>query len=91
MCVNNVFGIECSLVIKYLSITDSKQFYKRLRDSYEPEIDFVIKRKMVEHSMNSLKNTYHITFDCFEKLCLASKSVKGAEVRDYVIIVNKIY
>lgn len=82
-CTINTFGIDCEKVINYLSITSSKHFYRRLRELYELNIDYIIKKKIVDEDRNSLKNFYHITFDCFEKFCLASKSPKGVEVRNY--------
>lgn len=86
--MQNKFGINALLLIKYLDCINSKKFYERLRTNYILNIDY-IKIKALEQSKNNKKIHYFITFDCFEKICMMSRTVKGNSVRDYFIILRK--
>lgn len=88
MCEYTMFGINGDAIVKYLSLVEVKKFYKRIRNNYELNVDYIIKRTETD-SINSLKNSYYFTFDCFEKLCMLSNTSKGVAVRDYFIILRK--
>ena len=89
LCENNTYGINTELIIKYLEYKDSKKFYERLRKKYFVNIDFVIKRRLNLSSKAAKRVDYFISLDCFEKICMSSKTQKGDSVRDYFIILRK--
>ena len=47
LCENELFGINVELIIKYLEYNDLDRFYKRLRNNYEINVDFIIKRSII--------------------------------------------
>jgi phage anti-repressor protein len=89
LCENKTFGINAELIIKYLEYNDSKKFYERLRKNYKIEIDFIIKRKIQKSQKNVRDTDYMLSLDCFEKICMESRTEKGKGVRDYFILLRK--
>jgi phage anti-repressor protein len=89
LCENNNHGINCDLVINYLEYKNTKKFYERLREKYVHNIDFIIKRKINPGSKTAKRVEYFISLDCFEKICMESRTSKGEAVRDYFIILRK--
>ena len=89
LCEKNNFGIDAELVIKYLEYNNSKKFYERLRVKYNIKYDYIIKRKINPGSKTAKRVDYFISLDCFEKICMESRTPKGEAVRDYFIILRK--
>lgn len=89
MCKKDVFGIEASLVIKYLKLTNSRKFYERLKNTYTLGSDYIIKRLMEQKEKGKQNVFYYVSFDCFERICMLSRSKIGNETRDYFIILRK--
>ena len=89
LCENNKFGIHVELVIKYLEYKNIDKFYERLRANYKINIDYIIIRKLKTGSKSAKRVDYFITLDCFEKLCMTSRTSKGESVRDYFITLRK--
>lgn len=78
-----------NLVLDYLEISQRVEFMKRFRVAYVENQDY-------ERHATSKKNTkdvksiyYCVNLDTFEKICMASKSKKANEVRDYFILLRK--
>lgn len=86
MCIDNSFGIEGSLIIKYLSLDNVIKFYERVRSHFKENLDYIVKAKNIGPNN---KNIYYFTFACFEKICMASKSSKGTAARNYMVIVRQ--
>jgi hypothetical protein len=81
-CRNKQFGIPLDQVLVYLGINVRKRFYERFRKRYVLMEDYVIVRKK-EKSVSGSKNAiYYVSFDTFEKICMASRTKKADEVRD---------
>ena len=89
ICLNNTFGISVESVADYLGITNISHFTERIRKKYVIKIDYVIIRRKGE-SVKDVKDVYYfISFDCFEKICMQSKTKMANDVRDYFIILRK--
>jgi phage anti-repressor protein len=89
LCDKETYGIDAEILIKYLEYKDSKKFYERLRANYKLNKDFIIKRK-IQKSTKGIKDVnYFLTLECFEKICMESRTSKGEAVRDYFIILRK--
>ena len=89
LCENTKFGINVELVIKYLDYKDEQKFIEKIRNNYIIKQDFIIKRKLNPGSKSAKRVEYLLSLDCFEKICLTSKTSKGNDVRDYFIILRK--
>ena len=89
-CYRNKHGIPIEDVIKYLGISKEKKFMERLRENYKEQLDYVIIRSANKKLMKGDKQVhYFISFDCFEKICMNSRTDRGNEVRDYFIELRK--
>ena len=89
LCQNNNFGIDAYIVIKYLNITDSQSFYRRLRSNYKLNSDYIITKLNQKLQKGKQDTFYYISFETFEKLCMNSTSIKGEQFRDYFIMLRK--
>ena len=89
LCVGNTHGINAEAVIKYLEYASSKTFYERLRANYKINHDFIIKRKIQKSQKGVRDVEYFLTFECFEKICMLSRTTKGDSFRDYFITLRK--
>jgi hypothetical protein len=85
MCNSDTFGIDCDDIIAYLAVTSKKKFRERVRDNYKINIDYI--RRNFTDNVRDVK--YFVTFNCFENICAASATKKGAETRDYFTIIRK--
>lgn len=89
LCENNKYGIVVDEIIKYLELKSKKIFVEKLREKYTVNRDFVIKR-IKQKSQKGIQDVfYYVSFDCFEKICMSSKSKKANDVRDYFITLRK--
>lgn len=88
LCENNIFGIKLDSVIEYLDIKLQKKFYIRFRENYKVQQDYVIVR-LNNKKRNEKKVIYYISFDTFEKICMASRTKKADQVRDYFVTLRK--
>jgi phage anti-repressor protein len=88
-CDRNKFGIEGSQITNYLGFKNPKKFHERVRDRYILNHDYIIKKYKLRNTNNTPRISYYFTFDCFEKICMMSKTQKGNAVRDYFIILRK--
>lgn len=90
MCKKSVYGINLESVINYLGIRKIEKFYNRFRSRYIENIDYIVETKNNEWKTKGEKiKNYMINLDTFERICMASKSEKANEVRDYFIILRK--
>lgn len=89
LCKKDKFGINVDLVVKYLEYTDSKRFYRRFRKTYTLNEDYVIKKNAVKAEKDVKLVEYFITIECFEKICMLSRSKMGNSVRDYFITLRQ--
>jgi phage anti-repressor protein len=89
MCENNMFGINSRKVIKYLKIKHARSFHEILRQNYILESDYIIQRLQQKSQKNKQDVFYYLSFDGFEKVCMASRSERGNQVRDYFILLRK--
>jgi hypothetical protein len=84
MCNENKCGIPIDDVIKFLKISSRKKFVERLRKKFDENNDFIVVRKKGIKSTRGIKHAhYFISFDCFKKICMESKTEKGEEFRKY--------
>jgi len=89
LCENNPFGIDSNKVIKYLKIKHKRKFHEILRQNYILESDYVIQRLEQKLQKNKQDVFYYLSFDGFERVCMASRSERGNQVRDYFIMLRK--
>jgi phage anti-repressor protein len=89
MCENNMFGIDSKKVIKYLKIKHARKFHEILRQNYILESDYIIQRLQQKSQKNKQDVFYYLSFDGFERVCMASRSERGNQVRDYFILLRK--
>jgi len=89
MCEGEKYGISVESIIKYLGLESKKIFIEKLREKYTVNRDFTITR-IIQKSQKGVSDVfYHVSFDCFEKICMASKSKKASAVRDYFVTLRK--
>lgn len=89
LCEHDKFGIPLELIVKYLGIMNLVKIKERVRNSLELSIDYMIIRRQ-QKSMKGVKDAqYMLSFEGFERLCLASTTKKGMEFRDYFIMLRK--
>jgi len=88
-CELNKFGIELEKVLDYLDIKERKEFYARFRQKYVLDIDYIIIKHNQKKEKNIKNSEYYISFDTFEKICMASKAPKAEKVRDYFLTLRK--
>jgi phage anti-repressor protein len=88
LCKTNKFGICVELLIKYLNYSNSKKFYERFRKNYILNTDY-IRIKTSKNLNNGKKISYFISIDCFEKICMLSRTEKGEIFRKYYINLRK--
>lgn len=89
LCENNVYGINAEQVIKYLNFINPRKFFERLKTTYKINHDFIIKRKIQKSQKGVRDVEYFLTFECFEKICMLSRTTKGDSFRDYFITLRK--
>ena len=89
-CEKIIFGIKVEDVMKYLEIKNEKKFEERLRNNFILNLDYII----IKYNHKSMKNQkdvqYMLSFEGFEKVCMASNTVKGKEFRNNVIIIHRL-
>lgn len=90
MCEKNIYGIHLDKVIEYLEIVKKEKFYKRFRDNYIINEDYIIVKNNGKAKRGEKLVNYFIKLDVFEKICMMSKSKKANSVRDYFIILRKL-
>ena len=89
LCENDKFGIPVKDLVEYLGITNQVKLEGRIRNSLTLSIDYMIIREQ-QKSMKGIKDAqYMLSFEGFERLCLASTTKKGTEFRDYFIMLRK--
>ena len=86
---DNKFGIKLEEVMKYLNIQNIKKLKERLRNNFSFRKDYEI----IKYTHKSMKNQkdvqYMLSFEGFEKICMASNTEKGKAFRDYFIMLRK--
>jgi superfamily II DNA or RNA helicase len=89
-CENNKFGIKIEDVMKYLEIKNQDKFEERLRKKFILNLDYII----IKYNHKSMKNQkdvqYMLSFEGFEKFCMASNTKKGKAFRDNVIMIHRL-
>ena len=89
LCDKDPFGIDSMQVIKYLQIKYARAFHENLRDNYILNVDYIIYRLHQKSKKNKQDAFYKLSFDGFERVCMASRSERGNQVRDYFILLRK--
>lgn len=89
MCENDKFGIDAGKIVKYLDLGNEKKFIERLREKYTVNKDFIIQRIKQKSQKGTQDVFYYVSFDCFEKICMSSRSKMGNSVRDYFVVLRK--
>jgi len=86
---DNKFGIKLEEVMKYLNIQNIKKLKERLRNNFSFRKDYEI----IKYTHKSMKNQkdvqYMLSFEGFERVCMASNTEKGKVFRDYFIMLRK--
>ena len=89
LCEKEQFGIPLEMIAKYLDIESIKNFKTRIRESYKLNLDYVIIRQQ-QKSMKGVEDAeYMLSFETFEKVCMASTTKKGQMFRDYFVMLRK--
>ncbi len=83
------YGIQLEKVIKYLGINSHDRIKTRLREEYVLNTDYVIIREMKKLTKGVKDAHYMLAFKTFERLCMASKTKKGNEFRDYFVMLRE--
>ena len=89
MCYKTYFGINVEDVIKYLEIKQTEDFYKRIKNKFVLNKDYIIIIDNHFKVKNKKYSNYYISFDVFEKICMVSHSIKANKIKDYFIILRK--
>lgn len=89
MCKYIPYGISLDCVLKYLDIKLLNKFYDKFRKKYTLNKDYIIVRNKNKCIKNVRNAIYYISFNTFNKICMATKSKKGDAIRDYLISLNK--
>ena len=89
MCENEKYGIDVESIVKYLEFKNKRKFIDRLKERYIANKDYVIKRIRQKSQKGVQDVFYYMSFDCFEKICMRSKSKKANAVRDYFVTLRK--
>ena len=89
LCERDTFGIDSIKVINYLQIKHTRKFHENLRENYILNVDYVIHRLHQKLEKNKQDVFYKLSFDGFERVCMASRSERGNQVRDYFILLRK--
>jgi len=89
LCETNKFGIPIKLLVKYLGITSQDKLEERFRKEYILNTDYVIIRINQKSTKNVKDAQYLLSFECFEKICMNSRTKKGQEFRDYFVMLRK--
>lgn len=89
ICEDEQYGISVEKIVTYLELDNKKKFIERLREKYTVNKDFIIKRINQKLKKGIQDVFYYVSFDCFEKICMTSKSKKGNSVRDYFVTLRK--
>ncbi len=76
-------------VVKYLGITNQVKMQERIRNSLTLSGDYMIVRQQQKLTKGVRDAQYMLSFEGFERLCLASTTKKGMEFRDYFIMLRK--
>lgn len=85
----NKFGIRLDEIIKYLRISDTKNFHARFRKKYVLNDDYVIIRTNKKSMKGIRTSIYFVSYDTFEKICMANRSKKGKEICNYFTCIRK--
>jgi len=89
LCEKDKYGIPIELIVKYLGIKDEHSFKERIRTTLTLSLDYMIMREMKKLTKGVSDAHYMLSFEGFERLCLASTTKKGNEFRDYFIMLRK--
>jgi len=85
----NKFGIKIQDVMKYLGINNQDKFEERLRNNFILKNDYEIIRYIKRSKKNVKEVQYMLSFEGFERVCMASSTEKGKAFRDYFIMLRK--
>ena len=83
------FPVNLHDIIKWLDIYPHGA-RKTLIKSYKEGVDY-IKRKVYNPTNGQPMYLIYLSIDCFTKLCLKTKSIYGDIIRNYFVVVEKMY
>jgi phage anti-repressor protein len=89
LCQDEQFGIKIEDVIKYLEIEKRDKFYERFKSNYKEGVDYMTYSTGLSKRSGNSNIMYKCTFNCFQKICMMSKSKKANSVRDYFITLHE--
>ena len=82
----NDFLIDSELLRKWLGITTHTEFKHTITKTYKENIDYIIKKSNKNNgSGGHNKKIFILTPEAAKKICLATKSRLGSEIRQYFI------
>ena len=85
----NKFSIKVEDVMKYLNIHNKRRFEERLRTNFILRKDYEIIRYLQKSEKGKKDVQYMLSFEGFERVCMASNTEKGKVFRDYFIMLRK--
>ena len=85
----NKFSIKVEDVMKYINIQNKKKFEERLRTNFILRKDYEIIRYLQKSEKGKKDVQYMLSFEGFERVCMASNTPKGRMFRDYFIMLRK--
>lgn len=89
ICETEKFGIPLEQVVRYLGIENQERLETRIRQGLTLMEDYMIIREK-QKSIKGVKDAkYMLSFEGFERLCLASTTKRGREFQDYFIMLRK--
>jgi len=77
------------MVAEYLGVESIKNFKTRIRESYTLRTDYMIIRDMQKLTKDVSDTHYMLSFETFERVCMASTTKKGQMFRDYFVMLRK--
>ena len=86
---DNDYMIDLEIVSKWLNTTKGK-LKETLVQSYNKNIDYIIKKEKNGKVSKSNKEIILLTPDCFKRMCLLSRTKKAEEVRTYYLELEKL-
>lgn len=89
LCATETFGIPLEKTMKYLGLNNQLKFEQRIRENYKLMADYIIIR-INQKSKKGVKDAnYMLSFECFEKIAMNSRTPKGKMFRDYFVMLRK--
>jgi len=87
----NDFLIDSEILRKWLIINNRQSFIKTIKRTYISDVDYIInKKKRYKGSGGHNYEDIWLTSECAKKICQATKSKMGKEIRQYFIDIEYV-